>query len=353
MRGLEIINQPGRNVPVDLFRALAVLAVMLFHFGNLLPFGFLGVDLFFVISGLLIGGLLIKEWEQQGTVHWGKFLLRRGRKIWPSYYWFLIAGTLLVGLLNPQEQIASVITPPEYPRYLFFYKNYTGAPFHHAFDHVWSLCVEEHFYFFFPLVFLVLSIWKRNRQALLAAAILAIIIAGPVFRYLVQLYTQSRNTYGSTHNHVDALGWGVMLAYLLTYRRTWFENKARMQIALLAGLCLFVVNTWLYFHTTSEGYKKIVFQSVTPLAFALLIGSLYLRNIRGWKPVRLIAYYSYNLYLWHPPVALFVSYWLGVSAWGLLVYVSITFLLGVCFTVLIEEPFLRRQRASPAQPDKL
>ena len=151
LKSVETLHEKGRISSVDIFRSIAIISVVVYHFNKTLPFGYTGVDLFFVISGLLVGGLLTKQFQQGEKVNFFKFVLQRGFKIWPSYYTFLLVGTLLAiglyGKSNPEQ----IIQVWDFKRYVFFYQNYTGQPFHWSFDHVWSLCVEEHFYIMLPL----------------------------------------------------------------------------------------------------------------------------------------------------------------------------------------------------------
>ena len=98
LNSIRILNSKERNTSIDIFRAIAIISVVLFHFNHLLPKGEVGVDLFFVISGLLVGGLLTKEHLSGKKVHFLKFFLQRGLKIWPSYFAFLIIGNILAFL---------------------------------------------------------------------------------------------------------------------------------------------------------------------------------------------------------------------------------------------------------------
>ena len=92
LQSVRTLQDPARNSCVDVFRALAIMAVVLFHFEGLLPYGNIGVDLFFVISGLLVGGLLIRQLHTGTRIRFFKFFLQRGFKIWPSYYAFLLSA---------------------------------------------------------------------------------------------------------------------------------------------------------------------------------------------------------------------------------------------------------------------
>lgn len=89
---------------IDIFRAVAILSVVIYHFNETIHMGYLGVDLFFVISGFLIGRILIREYIQAGTVRYFRFFLSRGFKIWPSYYVFLLFGNLMAYFLYKKNK---------------------------------------------------------------------------------------------------------------------------------------------------------------------------------------------------------------------------------------------------------
>ena len=184
LKVFQVIENKERNSCVDFFRSLAIISVVIFHFNGQLNFGYLGVDLFFVVSGLLVGGLLTKDLINGNKIIFTKFILQRAFKIWPSYYAFILFGSIIAccfyHLTNPEQIIPSW----DLKRYLFFYQNYTGIPFHWSFDHLWSLCVEEHFYILLPILYIIIQNYfdQKYRIKMLFVFVFFTIIAGILFK---------------------------------------------------------------------------------------------------------------------------------------------------------------------------
>ena len=336
LRVFKVLSASDRITSLDFFRALAILSTVIFHFNNF-PFGELGVDLFFVLSGILVGGILIKQFKADNKISFTKFFLQRGFKIWPSYYFFILSGSVIAYFFYHNTNPELLIFPNDMYRYLFFYQNYTGLPFHWIFDHVWSLCVEEHFYIILPIVFLIVQSFvpKEKKLKYLFAFIILLIASGILFKPLSYLLLNSQDTSAGTHNRIDALAWGILLRLIVTYTKT----KINMLPMLLCGLGIFACNLHLALH--SEFYSKLFLHSVTPFAFFLIILSLYETNFSKFKVLGFISYYSYNWYLWHPIFVIFLTKHFTNTFSGTSVYLLTTFAVAMLATILIEEPFLK------------
>ena len=342
----KTINDTSRISSVDIFRSLAILSVVLFHFNNQLPYGFLGVDLFFLVSGLLIGGLLTKEFERGNNINFFKFFLQRGFKIWPSYYAFLFLGTIVAICFYKTSNPGEIIPLWDMKRYLFFYQNYTGAPFHWSFDHVWSLCVEEHFYIALPLLFLIVQhfIRKEYRIKALFVWVFLTILLGIACRHFSYFFTHSKDTYAATHNRIDALAWGVLLNLIITYYGEKIKSIQFMCFTFFSGLLLFIAALYFAINYNNTLYQKIYFHTIIPISFFLLLLGVYYVNLSKLKSLQFIAYYSYNWYLWHPVFVIVITKQLGNTTSGLLLYLVSTFVVAVVVTTFIEEPFLKRRK---------
>jgi peptidoglycan/LPS O-acetylase OafA/YrhL len=148
-----------RNSRLDILRAVAVLLVLGRHstgpiFWN--KVGWVGVDLFFVLSGFLISGLLFVEYQRTGDINWGLFFIRRGFKIYPAFY-AMIFVTFLWQLVKHQG-----IRWRPYLTEVLFYQSYQPD---RLWGHTWSLAVEEHFYILLPLLLLLMVKFQRKRAA--------------------------------------------------------------------------------------------------------------------------------------------------------------------------------------------
>ncbi|MGN6646158.1 MAG: acyltransferase family protein [Cytophaga sp.] len=342
----KVVNNPDRISSVDFFRGIAVLAVVLFHFKGTLPFGYLGVEIFFVISGLLVGGLLTKDLTNQKKIVFFEFFLKRGFKIWPSYYMFLLLGTGVAVLFYSQSHPDQIIPLWDLKRYLFFYQNYTGGPFHWSFDHVWTLCVEEHFYILLPILYIFIQKVfpvEKQKQALFLF-VTGVIVSGIILKHCSYFFTNSKDVIASTHNRIDALGWGVLLNLIVTFYGDKIKNKKVQVWATCLGVLIFAAAIIGSVYSNESLFYKMYLHTIIPFAFALVLLGVYYIDFSSIKFIQVIAYYSYNWYLWHPVFVFFIHDRLGATWLGVLSYLAITFSAAVLSTILIEEPFLKRRK---------
>jgi peptidoglycan/LPS O-acetylase OafA/YrhL len=340
LQSLKTISSPERNSSIDVFRGVAILAVVFYHFNGLLPYGHIGVDLFFVISGCLIGGILNRNLKSGIQLNYFKFILQRGFKIWPSYYNFLIIGTVLSIFLYSHLAPEEIIHIGDMARYVFFYQNYTGVPYHWSFDHLWSLCIEEHFYLILPLCFII----AHNKKKWLLYLILFTILCGIVFKAISLYFIPGHDTYAATHNRIDALAWGVLLSFIIEHTSILRSLRFPYLIG-IAGAITLTLALLVQINTASEVYKQIVFHSLIPFSCFLMLSGTYYADLSSIKPLRFVAYYSYNWYLWHPILVKFILHYMGFTFFGLIVYLITGFSLAVIFTILVEEKFLEKRRA--------
>lgn len=297
---------------IDGLRSIAVLAVIFFHFSVPgLSGGFVGVDVFFVISGFLIGSILWNEYERTGTVSLSRFYVRRFRRLAPAYF-AMCAATLIVTLvlLLPFElrQFGkSLLATTVYLSNVFFYSQSgyfdVGAE-NKILLHTWSLAVEEQFYLFLPLSFLLLG---RFRSALVS--FLAVTFAvSMVLCIVVTNYSHSATFYLFFFRAWELLA-GVLLAILGTKLAATWRYFAAIS---WGGLTILIGSIVLIEPGTSfPGYQALF--PVLGTVLLILNGkhdNIVNRCLAAPVPV-LIGLMSYSLYLWHWPILTLSKYYLG------------------------------------------
>jgi peptidoglycan/LPS O-acetylase OafA/YrhL len=356
-----------RNKRLDVLRCVAVLLVVMVH-GYISSFfyrvGWTGVDLFFVLSGFLISGLLFSEYKKRQSIGFKRFFIRRGFKIYPSFYLFLLIVFIVSkGIVHDQRTLAQFLHE------IFFVQNYeTGV-----FGHTWSLAVEEHFYILLPVFLLVLMRFSSNREnpfRLIPWAFAAVAMMCIAFRAVAILGGDPHNiAYTGTHTRMDALFFGVLLGYLYHFRPEILESlmkptRNRVAIAILSVILISPA----YFYLRNEKLFAIFGYSAVYLGYGgVLLLSLYVRGIlpkglsriAGWIGTGLawVGMYSYSIYLWHGPTATwfvgFVRRVLHISVGPyerFTIYFFSSFAIGIVMSRLIEYPVLRlRDRLFPAR----
>jgi peptidoglycan/LPS O-acetylase OafA/YrhL len=350
LQSIKTINNPNRNPVLDIFRGIAILAVVAFHFNMALPYGYLGVDIFFVLSGTLIGSILIKEFNKENKIKFFSFFLKRGFKIWPSYYFFFIVGDIVAYLIYRNTHPEYYVPLSDCKRYLLFYQNFTGIPFHVTFDCVWSLCIEEHFYILLPLLLITIQLLFKNKRGMLLFSLSVLIFLAFIFKVLALIYSHSKDTYSMSMFRMDALCWGVLIAFILNYHESLVQKITRSYILFCIGVIVFFILLGFNIHFGLDSfYQKTIFHSLIPIPIALMLFSTYNMQVKPTKLVfvlRFVAYYSYNLYLWHGLLKFFIIDKYGGGIVSFTVYFVSAFILAMLSTILIEEPFLRlRARA--------
>lgn len=232
------VSSTLRDPGLDLLRALAILVVMLYHLsshGFALPAiverGWMGVDLFFVLSGYLIGWQLLKQTRHGGRPDWGAFMLSRALRVLPAYL-----AVLALYVWTPVLREAEHMQPVRY--FLTFTVNLFSDYQHYtAYSHAWSLCVEEHFYLLLPLALWLLRQRPGIVQTLLCAAALvagSMLLRGWLWRHEVApllmpggdarlaFVRYLEKIYNPTWARLDGLLAGVLLAALRAFRPVWW-----------------------------------------------------------------------------------------------------------------------------------
>jgi peptidoglycan/LPS O-acetylase OafA/YrhL len=310
--GRRLTYLPG----VDGLRAVAVLAVLLYHADlTWIRGGFLGVDVFFVISGYLITTLLLTEWLQRGRIDLPAFWFRRARRLLPALF-LLMAVVLVFAVLFLSTEVAGLrgdaLAAFSYVTnwYLIFsdqsYFEMMGRP--SLFRHLWSLAVEEQFYIVWPLLLTGLMWLLRPRLVLLV--VLAGAVASAVLMALLYQpdVDPSRVYYGTDTRGVGLLA-GAALAFLWAPGRVG-GRAGQLHPLLLDALGLVGLGALAYSFLRLDGFDPFLYQggfALVAVASAVVIAVLvhpraHLGRILGQQPFRWLGLRSYSVYLWHWPV---------------------------------------------------
>ncbi len=304
---------------LDGLRALAVIAVLLYHGDQKwIPGGFLGVDVFFVISGYLITCLLLSDFQQTEGIGLKRFWYRRARRLLPALFTMLFVVSLYAILFLPDvlsqlrgEVIAALFYVENW--FLIFrnlsYFQSTGRP--PLLQHVWSLAVEEQFYLFWPLILmLVLTVWRKSRKALLIAVLIAVAVSTIEMAILYHPYTDPSRVYYGTDTRVAALMLGAALAFVWAPWRLIGRTGRNAGIlldvvAVFSGIVLF----WMFLNMGefSPGLYRGGFLLVAMVSALLIAATVHPASrlvpwLLGFAVFRWIGVRSYGIYLWHWPI---------------------------------------------------
>ena len=293
-----------RNIPtLDGWRGFAVTGVILFH-GRWLFFpedseltklsahGFLGVDLFFAISGFLICGLLLEEYQNHGAINLRRFYLRRCFRILPPYYAVLAVLCLLsfVGTIR--------VNYSNLPSCLLFYRNYNPlgmderGGFYTA--HFWTLAIEEHFYLLWPMLLIAVKPKRAGKVAfLLAMAVCVWRLLEGHFNWLATILPPA-NLMARTDTRIDALLWGCLAAIYFPVIKRYAERIGFSQLWLPILATSLVIEK---FHPPGQLLLRAVLLPALVLSTVIQPAS-YLGRVLEWRPVRWLGTVSYSGYLW-------------------------------------------------------
>jgi len=349
----------NRLCGLDLLRAIAIIWVMLFHatkYGTpsreFSALGWMGVDLFFVLSGFLIGSQLFKLVALKQEINLSKFYLNRVFRILPAYIvvltiYFLVPFTREGNGLQPLWQFLS-----------FSVNLFIDTSSSNTFSHVWSLCIEEYFYLFFPIV--VLLLMHRSSFAKILVLSLFIVAFGMYLRGYIWVnelgWGQSyiEKIYYPTYTRLDGLLAGVLIAALKVFKpKLWDFVMNHSNKVLLVGLSGLTLAVWLF--KARFGYMATVIGfPILSCSFAFIVaGASSPYSVLGKYKVPgsyFVATLAYSLYLTHKSVFYMVNTTVGeqLSENGYVaffVYGVAVFLVAFILYVIVERPLLKLRTA--------
>lgn len=323
---------PPRSMPEVLRKPI----VLLDHIG------WVGVDLFFVLSGFLVSGLLFREQMKTGVFRIGNFYARRAFKIYPALYFLVFVSIFLqTSVFSDPPLLRSVLGD------LLFLQNYVGA----IWGHTWSLAVEEHFYLLLPPTLLLLAAVSKNKLnpftllPLFFVCVAVLELSLRVYMNVSYNYTHGTHLFRS-HLRFDSLLFGVLISYFYHYHSEVFfafVHKWRAKSLLLVSL---MVAPLLLLMRDNPLVSTIGLTLIYIWSGIVLCWALSLPSPKHWFAAKLgfIGVHSYSIYLWHYPVVYWVMKPMQEAGYTWFVYTStywvISIILGILMAKLVEFPVL-------------
>jgi peptidoglycan/LPS O-acetylase OafA/YrhL len=353
----------GNRPALDGIRAIGVLCVMFFHLPVIitawpagpLPGGFLGVDLFFVLSGFLITSLLCEEYFKTGTLSFRNFYERRTFRLVPALYVVLGVQLIYAAIYHHSLGYSLVFDLSRVGAVALYFFNWVGVyngshPIPIGLGVMWSLAVEAQFYLIWPLI--LYRLLKSNDKRVVLAGIAAVALVGIVIRAVIYHHIGVgvgwAYVYLQTEGRFDDLMVGAAAAFLLQVG--WRPTKAinPLGVVALAGFTAlaFTVHLdteWLYY----GGYTLVSVLSILIILSVLEPGGT-LYTVLSWRPFVWTGERSYALYLWHTFVfAAVLRHWPDQHKYFLLpVAFGASFVVAALSYRFVERPFqqLRKRR---------
>lgn len=336
---------------LDGLRGISILLVVLYHCGfSFFQGGFIGVDVFFVISGFLITAILIKEGAQTSSLRLGRFYIRRILRLFPAILLALFVFNVYQYFMVDTQEFRETGMESLYA--LFYFTNWIRA-----FDlapsfllgHTWSLSIEEQFYLLWPPLILLSLKLKNWRSKLLFLTIT--LIALSIFLRIYLLYTgaPAERIYNGTDTRMDGLLSGAVLALLHDRNAFAFLKKKFPAMVLMILSCLgILVLVLISFVTHWKDPMYYMYYAVLVNFFSLVIilqilqsSKNFFHRFLSFKPLVFTGKISYGLYLWHYLILVQLSKVYGDPLKNLWLGVPLSILVAVLSYYFYEKPFLK------------
>lgn len=313
------VAKPAQNYLAELdgLRGISVLLVVLGHFGlgYIIPSG-LGVTVFFFISGFIITRMMIQESALHGSIALRAFYLRRFFRLAPALLVFVLASNLLIASFGRSlplgDNLASIFYLANYRHLFGDWGGMSAENVYNPLTVLWSLAVEEHFYIFYPLLFVFLH---AQRLRLLAALLVLVVLVMVWRSYLAMDYLgqsgfiDNSRTYKATDTRIDSILYGCLLSVLLASQQVSVRLRDILRrlsgsTALCIGLALLLASLVIRNVLFREGIRY----SVQGLALLLIFAAIFwgqsglAQRIKVWLSTRWLVFIgriSYSLYLYH------------------------------------------------------
>lgn len=303
-----MLDSHHRSIGLDFVRSMAIILVIIAHYStdNYLP-GLLGVEIFFGLSGFLIGQVLwrnfnsITRWDYKHVVN---FWSRRWWRTIPNYLLFLIIN--IIYNFYSKEPVPSI---HELIKFFFFSQNLLSNSYNFYFIS-WSLCVEEFVYLLFPVVLFFYSRFINSKQAAFITSFLTFFISGPIIRHFLIEHTDYSSIRYLTLGRLDSITYGIAVAYFFVIR----PSTGRFNVfAFILGILFFAVPLWLtyFMHINLRDLVgRTYLLIILPLGAALTLPVFSKFTLKS-KPISnviiKISLWSYSLYLCHQLILHFIT----------------------------------------------
>jgi peptidoglycan/LPS O-acetylase OafA/YrhL len=343
---------------LDGLRGVAILGVLLFHTGHLSG-GFLGVDLFFALSGYLITDLLLREIAATGAVSLAAFWGRRIRRLMPALAVMLTSITLLVWAVGPPDLVRTTLSDGPWVQVDLVnwhllaesasYWDRSGPT--RVFEHLWSIAVEEQFYLVWPVLLLIIARWGRQVEG--TVAVVASLISAVSLALMVIVVNPADPT--RVYTGTDTRAFSLLLGALVAtgpVRGVLARAVGRRADLLSALLAAGIGTAWVLVNETTSLWLYRGGLFAHSLACALLIGlcvqapGTVVAKVLAWPPLRWLGLISYSLYLWHWPVIVLLSQQrTGLDGWSWTAMVcAVSIGLATLSKYIVEDPIRFRAR---------
>ena len=352
-------NSLRRAPGLDGVRALAVLAVIGFHEGaSELSGGFLGVDVFFVLSGFLITDLLVTQYDRLGRLDLKDFWSRRARRLLPALALMLIVVTAAATVIEPGQRaslrlalLAAVTYTSNWYQILHHVSYFATLGLFTApppLDHLWSLAIEEQFYLIWPVLLWLIILRLNGRRARVTATLILAALSALAMALEYSPGDPSLVYYG-TDTHASALLIGAALALAFPLAAVMSLPAAQVRRLDAAGVVGLVLLAWAAGHFSGNDRAVYPFGLILAAVgaaglVAAAAGTGVIAAMTSLPPLRWVGIRSYGIYLWHWPVIALAGAITGpgpTSAWLWLIEAGVSIALACASWEFVERPILR------------
>lgn len=345
---------------LDGLRAIAVLAVIAYHLGfGWASGGFLGVTVFFVLSGYLITNLLLIEWERTNKINLKVFWIKRARRLLPGMFTMLFVITAWVTLFNQpyleklrEDFLASIFYVNNW-WYIFqdlsYFEAMSEAP--SLLTHFWSLAVEEQFYIIWPLLIVCGLVFRISKKRMIVFTVALTFLSALLMTMLYNPAVDPSRIYYGTDTRAFSLLIGATLAFIWPSHKLnpTIPKGIRITMDGIGGILLISLLLLMIF---SNQYDSFIYQGgmvfvsiLTAALMAVLVHpSSRLNLFLSFKPFVWLGVRSYSIYLWHFPVILLTKPMIdtgGINLWRIAFQLALTLILASLSYKYIEDPIRR------------